>query len=220
VLLPALVLSGCFDVRQANQVVVLDDFDNIHSDFYPVDTDFDPWQCVSFGQAGNNYSCDHAPGANGSLYSLMLQATVVDPNDGAQQSGGALLQTRTPFILDFTSVTEIDFDAKLAFAFDQTDQASLNLEIGCTTAPADDGSVANDLFVQIPIPYQPGWTHFTELTADLTDPPANWPNTKKVKGGPAACLKVADSVRFSVDTALADGETGSFVLFVDTIELR
>jgi len=215
-LLPALVLSGCFDVQHvAADPVVLDDFDD--GNFYPTDPDFDPWQCASFNQAGNDYNCDLAPG-NQSLRSLALQATVVDPMDDVKQSGGALLKTTTPWPLDFTSVTEIDFEYRLAFDFDAPTDASLNLEIGCTTAEAEDGSAAGDLFVEMEIPPQSSWTPFQARTDELINP--DWPNTKKVKGGAPACLKLADSVRFSVDTALPDGATGGFTLNVDDIVFR
>jgi hypothetical protein len=217
-MLLALVSSGCFDVYHVDPgTVVLDDFD--HEDFYPVDPDFDGWFCSSFNQAGSNFSCGHDAGDH-SLYSLVLRATVVDPPDQVQQSGGALLETKTPFPLDLTSLIEIDFDAKLVFDIYPTvpSDASLNLEIGCTSAEADDGTTTTDLFVELPIAYQADWTSYAAPITGLTDP--TWPNTKRVKGGPAACLRRADSVRFSVDTALPDGATGSFTLNVDTVSFR
>jgi hypothetical protein len=215
--LPALLLTcGCFDVHHVDPgTVLLDDFDD--GDFYPADPDFDAWLCSSFNDAGNSYSCGSADGLH-STYSLVLNATVVDPYDGVAQDGGALLETKAPWPLDFSSVTEIEFAAKLQFDIDPlSDQASLNLEIGCSTASATDGTIPGDLYVEAAIPYQPDWTPFVAPTADLIDPP--W-TTTKIKGGPAACLQRADAVRFSVDAALADGQTGSFTLYVDDIRFR
>jgi hypothetical protein len=213
--LPLLVLAGCFHAHRVDPgPVVLDDFD--HADFYPIDPDFDAWLCSSFNDAGNRYSCGHDDGFR-STYSLALDATVVDPYDGMPQKGGALLETKAPWPLDFSSVTEFDFVAKLTFDFDPTAEASLNLEIGCSTASAVDGTIPGDLYVEAPVAYQADWTSFVAPTAALVDPP--WA-TAKIKGGAAACLRRADAVRFSVDAALPDGQSGGFTLNVDDVTFR
>jgi len=215
----ALAVSGCFDVHGV--ALMLDDFED--GDLSPSDPDFDFWECSSFNAAGRGYSCDHTDGYR-SLYALVLQATVVDPLDGAAQSGGAQLETKSHLPVDLSGVTEFRFDAKLVFdAGPVWPQASLNLEIGCTKADPDAGTGPVDLFVEMQVPYQADWAPFRVPTAGLVDPSLldpPWPNTKTVPGGPAACLARANSVRFSVDAGLMDGETNSFTLSVDNIKYR
>ncbi len=215
----ALALSGCFDVHRVD--LVLDDFED--GDLKPSDQDFDYWQCSSFNGAGRDYKCATTYGYQ-SQYSLYLHATVVDPSDGAPQNGGAQLETKARLPVDFSGVTEFKFDAMLVFEDSSvSSDASLNLEIGCTRADPDAGTGPVDLFVEKAVAYTADWKSFVVPTADLVDPSRvvpPWPNTTTVPGGPEACLRHANSVRFSVNPGLTDGQSEEFWLYVDNVKYR
>jgi hypothetical protein len=208
------LVSGCFDVRLTDPgPFLLDDFDD--GDFYPADPKFGPWQCSSYNQAGPSYGCDHVPGDD-SLYALDLHATVVDPPDGLQQHGGAYVGTFATSPQDFTVFTEIGFQGKLEVD-PIASSPRLNLEIACSTAAAEDGTVPGTLYVVTGIDIQAGWMSFNSTFTNFGPPP--WIPTK-IQGGTPGCLQRADAVRFSFDPGLPDGQTGGFTLTVDDITLE
>jgi len=212
--LATLLLSGCFDVHQVDPgPSVLDDFDD--GDFNPTDPNFGAWFCSSYNQAGSNYSCDHAAGDE-SLYALVLQATLVDPMDGLQQNGGAELGTVAASPEDFTAFTEIGFQAKVDLD-PIPSGATLDVEIACSTAEEEDGTVPGNLYVVSGVAFQPVWTSFNMTFTNFGPPP--W-LAEPIKGGTAGCLRRADAIRFSFDPDLPDGQTESFTLSIDDITLQ
>jgi hypothetical protein len=210
----AAAASGCFDVHAIDPgPVVLDDFDD--GDFQPADPSFGVWMCYSFNPTNQSYSCDHDAGYN-SAYSLVLHETVVDPMDGTQEHGGGALATYATTPVDFTRFTELDFATRLVSGSPPiSSDARMYLEIGCATAATDDGSVPGDLYVLTNVNYDMSWKSLAAKLANFGPPP--WITTP-IKGGTAGCLQRADSVRFSVDAALPDGQTGVFTLNIDDIK--
>ena len=210
----AAAAGGCFDVHTIDPgPVVLDDFDD--GDFQPADPNFGVWMCYSYNPTNQSYSCDHDAGYN-SPYSLVLHETVVDPLDGTQQHGGGALATYATTPVDFTRFTELDFAAMLESGNPPiSSNALMYLEIGCATAAAEDGSVPGDFYVLTSVDYKSFWKSFAAKLANFG--PAPWITTP-IKGGTAGCLQRADSIRWSVDAALPDGQTGVFTLHIDDIK--
>ncbi len=217
-LLAVLGAGGCFDVHTVDPgPYIIDDFDD--GDLRPADPNFQAWWCDAYNPNTNQCNCDHDAGDQSS-FSLFLQANIVDPPDGTQQHGGASLgtSTYTGASEDFTRFSRIQFSAKLESGNPPIpSNALMYVEIGCTTARTEDGSLPGDLYVNQGVDYKSYWQSFTLELNGFNSPP--WLATH-IKGGPAACLGRVDSIRFTVDAQLPDGQSGKFVLHVDTISLQ
>jgi hypothetical protein len=216
-LLTVLGAGGCFDVRTVDPgPYIVDDFDDGH--FQPADTNFWPWVCYAFNpDTSANINCDHDAGYQ-SAYSLFLDATIVDPPDGTQQHGGASLATFAKVPEDFTHFSELKFSAKLESGNPPIpSNALLYVELGCNGARAEDGSLPGNLYVNQGVDYKSYWQSFTLAMYSFNSPA--WISTH-IMGGPAGCLKRIDNIRFTVDAQLPDGQSGRFVLNVDSISLQ
>jgi hypothetical protein len=216
-LLVVLGAGGCFDVRTVDPgPYILDDFDD--GDFQPADPNFQPWQCYGFNpDSSANINCNHDAGDQ-SAFALFLDATLVDPPDGTQQHGGASLATFATVPEDFTRFSEFKFSAKLEPGNPPiSSNANLYVELGCNSARADDGSLPGNLYIVQGVDYKNYWQPFVLAMSSFNSPP--WLATH-IMGGPAGCLQRIDNIRFTVDAQLPDGQTGKFVLHVDTISLQ
>jgi hypothetical protein len=216
-LLAVLVVGGCYDVHTVDPgPYIIDDFDD--GDLQPADPNFDQWRCYGFNpDTIDGINCGHDAGEQ-STFSLFLDATIVDPPDGTQQHGGASLATFATKPEDLSHFGQIMFDAKLESGNPPIpSNALLYVELGCKGAHTEDGSLPGDLYVVQGVDYKSYWQPFTLAMISFNSPP--WLATH-IMGGPAGCLQRIDSIRFTVDAQLPDGQTGKFVLHVDTISLN
>jgi hypothetical protein len=216
-LLVLLGAGGCFDVRTVDPgPYIVDDFDD--GDFQPADPNFQTWECYGFNLVTSaNINCDHDTGDQ-SAFSLFLDATIVDPLDGAQQHGGASLATYAKVPEDFTRFSEFKFSAKLESGNPPIpSNANLYVELGCSGARTEDGLVPGDLYVVQGVDYKSYWQPFALAMSSFNSPP--WLSTH-IMGGPAGCLAHIDNIRFTVDPQVLDGQSGRFVLHIDTISLQ
>jgi hypothetical protein len=216
--LAALATTGCFDVQTFDPgPYVLDNFDD--GDFLPADPIFDPWTCFAFNPDSNKmYRCDHAAGAHGSEYGLFLEFTITDQPNGIQEDGGAGLASFTAKPVDFSHFAEVDFDVSLASGNPAlSSDAQLHVELGCSTAPDEDGNVPGDFYVSRGAGYDMDWQS-DRLTLNNFAPPA-WVNTP-IAGGLAGCLSRVDSIRFTVNAEVPDGQMGQGTLRIDNLILR
>jgi hypothetical protein len=213
--LPALLsAAGCFDVHSVDPgPLVIDDFDD--GDLLPTDRRFDQWRCLAFNPSTNqNYGCDHDLGDN-SPHSLVLTATIADALNGTQDHGGAGLYTKTDVPEDFSRFHALVFSDMLESGNPPIpSNALLYMELGCSTAHADDGSTPGDLYVNQGASYKNYWQTIRLGLSSFSSPP--WQD-RHLQGGPAACLASVDSIHITVDAQLPDGQTGRFILHVDDI---
>jgi hypothetical protein len=212
--------AGCFDVHTVDAgPLVIDDFDD--GDYYPADPDFDSWTCYSFNPDSNKmYRCDNEPRSDtdGDGYALFVDFTITDPQNGSQDHGGASLATFANTPVDFTSFTEITFSNLLESGNPPLpSNAQFYVELGCSTAPDVNGAVPGDFYVSRGVDYNNYWKARSATLANF-GPPA-WINVE-IKGGTLGCLKRVDSVRFTVDSQLPDGQVGHGVLHIDKVSLR
>jgi hypothetical protein len=213
----ALGVAGCFDVHAVDAgPLVVDDFDD--GDFLPADREFDAWSCFSFNPDSNRtYRCDHDTGYN-SAFSLFLEFTITDAQNGSQDHGGASLATFASKPVDFTKFSEIAFSNVLDSGSPQLpSNALLYVEFGCSSARDVHGDVPGDFYVAKGIDYNSFWKTRTATLSNF-GPPA-WINAE-IEGGTAGCLARIDSVRFTVDAQLPDGQVGRGTLRIDGISLQ
>jgi len=213
----ALAAPACFDVRLRNPgPLVIDDFED--GDLEPALPTFEDWGCYSFNAQDPMVTCGGAPGAPGSAVALKLDFRVDDPMDGQQQHGGAALAVYNRETLDLSPYQDFVFSAKLAPGTPALPSAArLYIEFGCSTAPAKDGSRPGDYYVLTGADFKSEWETFRVDVASLGFPP--WLNND-VEGGTARCRQLIDSIRFSVDAWLADGQSGEGILTIDDIYLQ
>ena len=216
-ILCALAAAGCFDARLRNPgPLIIDDFEDGNLD--PELTTFDPWDCYAYNAADPTFTCGLAQGFPGSNYGLSLDFHVDDPVDGKQQHGGASLAVYDRATLDLGPYQDFVFSAKIASGKPALpSEARLYIELGCSTALAKDGSRPGNLYVVTSAPFKPDWE-----TSHLDVASFGFPSwlINNVKGGTAPCLRLIDSIRFTVDMFLADGESGQGVLTIDDIHLE
>lgn len=213
----ALAASGCFDVRMVDPgPLVIDDFDD--GDLAPALTTFDSWGCYSFNAQAPTINCDRTQGADNSPFGLYVDFRVDDPPDGKQQHGGAALGSWGRAPVDINPYQDFVFSAMLASGTPALpSDARLYVELGCGTAVAEDGSRPGDFYVLASADYENYWQPFRIDITSLGQPP--WV-VKKIEGGPARCRQLVDSIRFTVDAHLADGQSGQAVLTIDSIYLQ
>jgi hypothetical protein len=211
-------LGGCFDVGTTNLRVI----DNFNSgDLQPSDPNFGPWGCGAVGPAASSiFTCVPDPDTeDGSAFSVLLHVTVTDPPDGGlQQHGGAAVATIAMNAVDFTRYGRIAFDLKLESGGENPLPASalLYVELACMTVlPL--GSERHDLYVSQGVPYMNIWHNFALTLENFGAPPAL---VEPITGGPTACLRHVDGIRFSIDAQLPDGKTGEAFLHVDNVVLE
>jgi hypothetical protein len=213
----ALAGPGCFDAHLRDPgPLVIDDFED--ENLEPPLTTFDPWGCYGYNAQDPMLSCGLAPGAPGSSFALTLEFRVDDPPDGKQEHGGASLAVYDRATLDLSPYQDFVFSARLAPGMPTLpSDARLYIEFGCSTAVARDGSSPGDFYVLSSADFKSYWQTFRLDVASLGFPP--W-LINDVDGGPARCRQLVDSIRFTVDAFLADGESGGGVLTIDDIYLR
>jgi len=213
----ALGTSGCFDVHNVDQGPwVIDDFED--GDLKPADPNFGPWTCSSFNET-TNQNCSVGPDAGDqSTNSLLLDFTVDDPPDGTQEQGGAELYTGAARPESFSGYGEMVLSAKLVSDGPPLpSNATLQVQLGCSSVQADDGTFPGTLYVVQGLAYTGDWQTFTLPTANFGSPP--WIATHIV-GGPTACLERVDSISFAVAPDLPDGQSVTARLNVDDISLQ
>jgi hypothetical protein len=213
----ALAAPGCFDVHLRDPgPFVIDDFDD--GDLTTELPGFDPWACYSFNAQDPDMTYGLVPGTTPDSFALNLDFRIDDPPDGKQQHGGAALVSWGHATLDLTPYRTVVFTATLASGKDALpSDARLYLELGCSTAVAEDGSSPGDFYVSTSADYKNYPQTFSIDITSLGVPP--WV-VSKVQGGPAQCRALVDSIRFTVDAHLADGQSGGGVLTVDDIHLQ
>jgi len=210
-------LVGCFDVSTTN-LRVIDNFNS--ADLQPSDPNFGPWSCGVVGPTANSsVTClPDSDTEDKSPFSLLLHFTVTDPPDKLQQHGGAAMATLATHTVDFTRYGRIAFDLKLQSSGENPLPASaiLYVELACMTVlPLD--SERHDLYVSQGVPYMNMWHNFALSLENFGPPPAL---VEPITGGPAACLRNVDGVRFNIDAQLPDGMTGEAFLNVDNVVLE
>jgi hypothetical protein len=213
----ALVAPGCLDAHLRDPgPLVIDDFED--GDLFPELPKFESWGCYSYNEQGGDISCDLAPGAPGSAYGLYLDFRIDDPPDGKQQHGGASLAIYDRETLDISPYQNLVFSAQLTSGIlPLPAEAHLYVELGCSTVAASDGSHPGDVYVVSSAPFKSYWQAGRLDLAGFGFP--SW-LINKVTGGPERCLQVTDSIRFTVDAFLADGQSGEGVLTIDDIYLE
>jgi hypothetical protein len=213
--LGALVAPGCFDVQLVDPgPVVIDDFDD--GDLTPALPNFDAWDSYSFNQ-NNPDTHDHGviAGDTDSLFALYLDFDVDDPADGRQQNGGAALVSKSEVPWDVDSYRVFAFSAKMESGMPALpSEAQLFVELGCKTAVAEDGSRPGNLYVLANVNYTNAWQEYRIEIVNFQT--YSWPGGR-VAGGPARCRQRIDSIRFSVEAHLLDGQSGRGVLTIDNI---
>ncbi len=217
-LLAAPTAAGCFDVHTTDPgPYVLDNFDD--GDFLPADPIFNPWVCYAFNPSSNKmYSCDHAGGAHDSAYALYVDFTVTDQANNVQEDGGAGLGTWATKPLDLSHFAELDFDVSVASGNPAlSSEAQVHVELGCSTAPDEEGKVPGNFSVARGVDYEMDWQS-KQLTLNNFAPPA-WVKTP-IAGGLAGCLSRVDSILFSINAEIPDGQIGRGILRIDNVTLR
>jgi hypothetical protein len=215
-LLPLIAAMGCFNVQTVDPgPLFIDDFED--GDIAPADPTFNDWRCYSINPPGQDISCAPVPmPGDNSSFALQLQATIQDPVNQRQDHGGAALSTPANTPVDFTRFNMIAFD----FSFDDLalpTGALLYAELGCSTVLASNSTNPKNLYILHPVDTTVrGWNRATLSLSEFAPPP--WVPIG-IKGGAPACLSHVDSVRVSVDADLGDGDTKSFTLTIDDLEL-
>jgi hypothetical protein len=214
-----LAAPACFDARLRDPgPFVVDDFED--GDFTPELPGFGEWMGYAINAPGATVDRGLVEGAPGSAaFGLNLDFRVDDPADGKQQHGGAGLVTRGRDPLDLGPYQTFVFSAKLASgATALPSDALLYIELGCSTAIAPDGSSPSDIYVVTGARYTASWQQFRLDVTAFGFPP--WNTSISAQGGPARCRELVDSIRFTVDGQLADGQSGEGILSVDDIKLE
>jgi hypothetical protein len=209
--------AGCFDVRSVDPgPLVIDDFDD--GDLQPADPAFPPWTCFTFNpMRSDGYSCALDAGYH-SDHSLVLEATIDDPPDGIQQYGGGGLATFGDAPQDLSHFRELVFAVELESGDPPLPSSTqLQIQLGCSTALADDNTMHNDLAVIQLADYDSTWQTKTLAMANFGTP---FYLPTHIAGGPTACLRRIDSIQFVVQPQLPDGQSTSFTLHVDDIYFR
>ena len=217
IVLAPLALLGCFDVQTVDPgPVIIDDFDD--GDYLPSIRGFDIWECLAYNpDTTKSFNCAHQ-GSPGD-YHLSLDFTIVDPSDGAQQHGGAMLAT-------FASGAPVDFSHHKTLIFSGqlqsgspplSSDAKLYVEFTCGTALGEDGSAVSDFYVLQGVAYSSDWGTFRLSLTNFGPPP--W-LPRHIAGGTIACLRLVDGIHFNVDASLPDGATGKGLLSIDNIRFE
>jgi hypothetical protein len=211
----ALAAPACFDVRQVDPgPVVIDDFDD--GNLVPALTAFESWLPYSFNAQGSELHSDLTQGNTNSPFAVYLDFRVADPPDGEVQEAGAALMSESQVPWDVNAYRALVFAAKLESSGVPALPvgALLYVELGCKTAVAENGSRPGNLYVVASINYTSDWQEHRIEIASFGDP--SW-LSRRVAGGPAQCRQRIDSIRFSVDAKLNDGQSGHGVLTLDNI---
>jgi len=213
----ALAAPGCFDVHQVDPgPVVIDDFDD--GDLVPALTTFDSWRPYSFNAVGSEVHSDLTQGNTNSPFAVYLDFRVDDPADGEVQEVGAALMSESQVPWDVNPYRQLVFSAKLSSGTPQLpSDALLYVELGCKTAVAENGSRPGNLYVVTSINHAPAWQEYRIEITTFGDP--SW-LSRRIAGGPAQCRQRIDSIRFSVDAKLGDGQSGRGVLTIDNIYIE
>ena len=193
-LLAAPAAAGCFDVQMTNPgPYVLDNFED--GDFLPSDPIFDPWTCFAFNPDTNRmYRCDKDAGAYNSKYSLSLEFTITDQANDKQANGGAGLASFAAKPVDLSHFERLDFNVSLASGNPAISSAAqLQVELGCSTAPDEEGHMPGNLYVSRSADYGTEWQS-NRLTLNNFATP-NWVTTPSAEGsiGPRTVLTCAIS---------------------------
>ncbi len=199
--------GGCFDVSSNHSTpVLIDDFDS--GDALPRDRHFDQWRC---GETNTNTpkssTCDYDAATYLSPpYSIYLKDTVVETSD--QKNAGAQLYTQAVVPEDFSDMSQVVFSSK----FDPGSPAippaaKLYVELYCS---------GGNVVIEYPVPnwQSSDWQMFAIPLSQFEF------RYGRIPGGTTACLESVDSIHFSVNAGLPNGETGIFGLHLDEVYFR
>jgi hypothetical protein len=210
----AIAAVGCFDVGTGKSPLLIDNFDN--GSVLPIDHHFDQWRCGIFpSEDYQNCECGYDDGTFDSYpYSIFLQADVKDSLlITGSDHGGAQLYTQAVVPEDLSQKRQLVFSAK----FDNSSSipnSVFYVELHCSLASGSDASMTKDLQVHAQVPEPQTWNTFVMELSEFKiayDP---------IPGGATACLEHVDSIHFSVNAQLGEGQTGSFRLNLDDIYFR
>lgn len=216
ILTTVLGAMGCFDVHSVGGPRVIDDFED--GDLKAADSNFDSWSCWSFNESTPDDCSEGLDPGDKSVYSLVLGFTVDDPPDGVVQKGGAQLQTVAATPQDLSRFDEMVLSAKLTSGSPPLPpNAEVYMQLGCTSAQADDGTKPGNLYVVQSLAYTDEWQTFTLTMANFGSPAFS---STHLLGGPAACLARVDHISVAVEPQLPDGQSGTGRLNVDDIYLQ
>ena len=215
----ALAAPGCFDARLRDPgPLIIDDFED--GNLTPELTTFDSWGCYAYNTPEAPIGCALAPGRPGSMFALTLDFSVDDPPDGKQQLGGASLAVYDQATLDLRPATEdFVFTAQVASGKTPRCPATPGSTQSSGAAPRSPGTAPSwrTSTVLSSAAFKPDWQTFRIDVASLGFPP--WV-INDVKGGPARCRQLVDSIRFTIDAFLVDGQSGEGILSVDDVYLE
>ena len=211
-----LLAAGCYDVHGVDPgPYVLDDFED--GNFEPADPNFSQWVGATFSPDSNPSERDLDAGFGDSKHALRLTFTIVDKANGVQQDGAAALETFATKPVDFARFDELDFKVSLASGDPPlSNDARLHVDLACKTAPAEDGSVPGDFYVTRGATYDVNWQSKEFKLVTFGVPVGN----KPIQGGLAGCLARVNSIRFTVNADIPDGQTGRGVLHIDDVKLQ
>jgi hypothetical protein len=206
--------GGCFGVHNVSQGPwVIDDFED--GDLRPADRNLGAWTCYTYEPSNQDCRVGLGPGDQ-SDYSLVVDFTIVDPPDGASQQGGAEVQTETPATAEsLLRFGEMVFGAKLVSGTPALPSiTAVYVQLGCSTAQLENGETPGNAYVLQEFTITADWQPFSLPVSNFASP---YFDSNHLQGGPAACLERVDSVMFSVDPQLGDGQMAMGRLSVDDI---
>jgi hypothetical protein len=209
----ALGATGCFDVHSVGGPWVIDDFED--GDLRPADLNFGPWGCVSYNETTTDNCSYGLDFGDASAYSLFLDFTVTDSPGGVQQQGGAALVTGTARPENLSRFDEMVFSTRLVSGTPPLPpSAALYVQLGCSSAQADNGSSPGNLYVFQNLPYGSDWQTLTLMMSNFTSADVG---STHVLGGPVACLERVDQITFAVDPQVGADQSAMGRLNVDDI---
>jgi hypothetical protein len=206
---------GCFDVHLVDPgPLVIDDFDD--GDLASPLPGFNDWHSYSYNPSNpDGHHVGLVAGTTNNPFAVYMDFSVHDPLDGTEQDGGAVLVTESSIPWDVNAYRRLVFSAKLTSGTPALpSNALLYVELGCATAVAEDGSRPGSFYVVASVNHTNAWQEYRIEIVNFGQP--SWLGVW-VAGGPAPCRQRVDSIRFSVDAKLGDGQSGRGVLTIDNI---
>jgi hypothetical protein len=216
----AVGLTACFDVRQVEPgrcgSLLIDDFEA--ADELPRFTQLTRWRCATAHPETQPFACDFEARSGGGR-SLSLTFDVGSPSAAVPQPGGVGAKALvTDQALDLTPYRDLSLSAMLEAQQGLSDDASINVELGCLAAriqSPDNFGYAN-VSQQLPIKLGVGWMSFSFSMAGFLQPDDQ---PSPLVGGPVACLSRVDSLAIMVLAHFSDGQAASGVLHLDNVAL-
>jgi hypothetical protein len=223
--LPALVLSACFDVQKVDPgkgVFVISDFEQGAP--IPNTELFDRWFCITYnpdlGQdPGQTVTCGvEAHPGDQSQFGLMAHFMLHNDAPKVQYPGVSLMTVAAGAAVDFNGYQDLCFSLRVDLGDPPPPMAQVDVQLGCSSVAAQDPAGSQEYF-----------DLFHTVTATSTWLPFHlslstfmqrMDETNLFKGGAKACLALIDNIRFEVNGQFTQGQSGSGTLHVDDVRLE